>query len=476
MFWQPRSIRQLVLIGLVAVLAPLCVAIFYTVQAVDELSRRNDQVIGGVVSITRITQVFQSDVLELERRARQYLALSDASLLDLFIRERQRLQEQLAEIGQILREARTPDPQLILVQRKLSAVLQELPEDASSMAENLDLFDELASINREFQQLSQRYVDNQVEESRQHASEIRASLLWLVGSTALFTAVVSLLYVYWVNKPIKQLESQIALLGAGDVESTIEIRGPREMRTLGRQLDWMRRQFNELEEQKKQFLMHMSHELKTPLASLREGLDLLVEGVAGDLDEKQREIIDILQENSRDLQRLIENLLDYNQVLHSRNLQIDKIDLRGLWRDILLANQMIIKNKELRVASENIPEFWYSDVAMMRTVLDNLLSNAVNYSPAGEEIGVRCEQDNDLLMFEVANNGNPVPEDERRRIFQPFYQGKSVRSGPIKGSGIGLSVARECAQALGGSLELVAHEEFAVCFRFQCPRGSVVSE
>lgn len=471
MFWRPGSIRQLVLLGLLAVLAPLCIAIFYTVQAIDELSSRNDQVTRGVVSVTRITQLFQFDVLELERRARQYLTVGDESLLELFVRERERLGPQLAEIGKTLQAAQTPDTQLILAQKRLSGLLASLPEDREGLQKNLALFAVLAEMNQEFQQLSQAYVDTQVELNRKHATEIRDSLYLMVGLLAIFTVIISFLYVYWVNSPIKQLESQIANLGSGDMDSPIAISGPREMQALGRQLDWLRRQLNELEEQKKQFLMHMSHELKTPLASLKEGVDLIADGVVGEVDSRLLEIVDIIQQNSRDLQHLIENLLDYNQVLHGRNLSIELVDLKQLWRDLVYVNHMTIRKKGLKLYEGEFPNSWPTDTAKMRTVLDNLLSNAVNYTPQGGEISVRCEIGADMMTIDVANSGTSIPEAEHRRIFQPFFQGSVGRSGPIKGSGIGLSVARECALALGGTLELVEHEDLPVCFRFLCPRG-----
>ena len=74
-----------------------------------------------------------------------------------------------------------------------------------------------------------------------------------------------------------------------------------------------------------------------------------------------------------------------------------------------------------------------------------------------------------MLSMDVANSGEAIPDVDQGKIFEPFYQGVTRRTGPIKGSGIGLSVARECMQAHGGSLMLVQHPTLAVCFRLQCP-------
>ncbi len=213
----------------------------------------------------------------------------------------------------------------------------------------------------------------------------------------------------------------------------------------------------------------MSHELKTPLASLREGADLMAEGLVGDLEVRQREIVDIIQQNSRELQRLIENLLDYNQVLASNELSAEMVDLDGLWKELLQSYQFRIRKKDLDVRVYGSVKEWCVDAAKLRTVLDNLLSNAVNYSPENGTIEISWQISIGVLVVDVANSGQPIPRADQLRIFQPFFQGSTERSGPIKGSGIGLSVARECAQAQGGTLDLVVNPKYPVCFRLQCP-------
>ncbi len=469
MFWRPKSISQLVLLGLLTVIAPLCIAIFFTVQTLDELAIRNSRVSQTAVSLTRISQVFQSDMLNLERRARQYLTLQDASLLEMFKREREQSQGQLTEIRRILTETGTPDIALHQVRDGLADIMSALPVDAAELSTQLGLFAELGVSSQQFQRLSQAYVDSQLAQHRAHTDELKDSLLVMVSLLAALTAGFSLALIYWVNKPIKQIESEIHHLGAGELGHAIRISGPLEMQTLGLELEWLRNRLSELEQEKQQFMRHMSHELKTPLASLREGADLMAEGVVGDLELKQQEIVDIIQQNSRELQRLIENLLDYNQVLASQELRAEVVDLDGLWQELLHNYQLRIRKKRLDVRISGSVEEWCVDPAKMRTVLDNLLSNAVNHSPEQGIIDINWQIATGVLMVDVANSGQPIPHADQRKIFRPFYQGSAKRSGPIKGSGIGLSVARECAYAQGGTLDLVVNPDFPVCFRLQCP-------
>ena len=128
-----------------------------------------------------------------------------------------------------------------------------------------------------------------------------------------------------------------------------------------------------------------------------------------------------------------------------------------------------IERKRLQIDCDGTIDEWPLDEAKFRTVLDNLLSNAVNYAPEQGEVEISWHERDGLLMMEVANSGSAIPEGEQDKIFEPFYQGVNSRNGPIKGSGIGLSVARECILAHGGTLALVAHPGLPVCFRLTCP-------
>ena len=109
--------------------------------------------------------------------------------------------------------------------------------------------------------------------------------------------------------------------------------GPRELRSVGKRIIWLSERLAWLESQRHQFLRHLSHELKTPLASMREGTELLADRVAGPLTTEQQEIVEILDNSSRNLQKLIEQLLDYNRKLADGPVERQKVDIAELARD-----------------------------------------------------------------------------------------------------------------------------------------------
>lgn len=471
MLWRPRSILQLMLFGLITVVAPLCVGIFYTVQTLDELARQNQIVNQQTISLTRSSQLFESSLLDLERRARQYVTLGDVDLLELFVRERQQLLLALEQIDSILANIEQESGVELRQQwQSLDKELRSIPEIGDEIFAALPLFQELGEGGNVFRQQVKAYVDLQLTELVSNAEDIQHSLMAMVALLAVLTLTFSLLLIYWIATPVKQIGRQIRLLGSGDMSQAISISGPAEMQLLGNELEWLRTRLDELEQEKLKFLRHMSHELKTPLSSLREGADLLAEGVAGELRPKQAEVVEIISDNSRELQRLIENLLDYNQVVHSQKLQVQLTELAALWQELLLSHQISIERKQLEVEVGGDVGSWPLDEAKFRATLDNLLSNAVNYAPQLGKLEIHWWEEENTLVMDVANSGSAIPAAEQGKIFEPFYQGVNSRNGPIKGSGIGLSVARECMQAHGGTLRLETHSELPVCFRLSCPK------
>ncbi|MDO8863746.1 ATP-binding protein [Haliea sp. E1-2-M8] len=464
---------QLVLVGFFAALAPLCVAIVFSVQALEELAASDREVTRRVMEATRMGQEIQGEALEMERHARQYLALSDPELATLFEREREALGEKLFGL-----QARVAQPSKDLVALLQALRMVDLAGARALATEDGDLGRAVAQLDQSFaavtehrrgvQQWLTSSVDQLLAENAAEAGSIVDRLMLQLSFLVVTTLALLISFSYWINRPVRDLTEEIHRLGTAGLTHTIEIAGPKEMAALGEKLEWLRQRLHDADQQKAQFLRHISHELKTPLSSLREGTDLLAEQVTGRLSQQQQSVVDIVRRNAIELQCLIESLLDYNQ-LPGQQLNIEEFDLSELWWELLDNYRISIEQKSLRLESHVTVDSWVADRGKLKTALDNLLSNAVNYTPEGGSIDIAWHGDGDSLVIEVSNSGSPIPAGDSERVFEPFFQSIATRSGPIKGSGIGLSVARESIEAQGGSLTLVSHLRFPVCFRLLCP-------
>ncbi len=475
-FWQPRSVLQLVIFGFFAALAPLVVAILFTVQTLDELTSSSRRSTELVVEATRLGQSIQSNLRGLERRAGQYFALADPELAALFDRERNLLSGDLQTLHQRL-PTESPDVEgllqsldrLVLTTAEEAVPEGNTPSPAQRLAQTFSLINEQGAAVQTWLEAS---LDRLLQQTVKEADDLINQLKLQLGVLACATLALLLFAANRINRPVKDLTQEIHALGTEGLSHSIDISGPQEVRDLGSKLEWLRQELQEAEKQKQQFLRHISHELKTPLSSLREGTDLLAEHVAGHLSQQQQEIVEIVQENAIQLQRLIENLIDYNQ-LPRQELNIEQFNVEELLEELLGHYRIPLENKSLRVKRKGSVENWITDRYKLRTALDNLLSNAVNYTPEGGRIELVWRNDDANLVIDVANSGEPIPEEDAERVFEPFVQSAAKRTGPVKGSGIGLSVARECMEVQQGSLSLVAHSRLPVCFRLICPAHSL---
>lgn len=474
-FWQPRSVLQLVLVGFFIALAPLCVAILFTVQTLQELATSDSEVTRKVIEVTRLEQEIQSNLLEMERHARQYLALYDPELASIFKGERLELLEQLNSLqnrtddqGEDLNALYHSLENLHLIEVTPPEPGTDLPVDSSAIDALSHDFAIISEQRRAMKKWLRNSVDQLLVKNAAQAGAIIESLVFQLSFLALATLALLLFFAYWISKPVQDLTEEIHLLGTAGLSHRISISGPKEMEDLGEKLEWLRKHLHDTDQQKQQFLRHISHELKTPLASLREGADLLAEQVTGRLSQQQQEVVEIVRVNAIEMQRLIENLVDYNQ-LPRQELVLEPIALAALWQKLLANYRISIDQKALQLNQHGTVDKWVADRHKLRTSLDNLLSNAVNYAPEGGHIDVVWRKEAANLIIDVANSGTPIPAEDRERVFEPFFQSNAKRTGPIKGSGIGLSVARECIELQGGTLELVPHPSLPVCFRLICP-------
>ena len=273
----------------------------------------------------------------------------------------------------------------------------------------------------------------------------------------------------WFTRPLRQLENAIIGLGENRLDQAIAIAGPADLALVGERLNWLRLRLVELDADKARFLRHISHELKTPLASMREGVSLLEDGVAGALSHDQREIAQILRHNTALLQNQIEDLLRFNTAaFEARQLHRQTIDLLQLLEEQVDAQRLQWRARELSVSVVGESVKIALDPEKIGTAVANLLSNAIRYSPLKGNIRLELVRLPGLVRIEFHDQGIGVAQADRERIFEPFYRGERQPQDVVRGSGIGLSIVHEYVAAHGGRIELLQDQPGAH-FRIELP-------
>ena len=281
-------------------------------------------------------------------------------------------------------------------------------------------------------------------------------LLWPVDRGRWLRLALIALFGWLILRPIARLGRAIRSLGAVEPSAPIAVGGPPEIRELGEELERLRVRLERSEAEKNRFLRHMSHELKTPLSAIRESTELMADGSVAADTPAHREIVDILRSSSVELQQLIENLL----VLSARNLaqEPEAIDPAALVEEAVARHRLAITRARLTVERRVDEQAFPGFRPLLQSALSNLVGNAIRYSPEGGRVHLRLRRRGQRLIVEVADEGPGIPADERPHVFEPFFQGTSSPQGHVRGTGVGLSVVRDCARAHDGRVEIVDGE------------------
>ena len=471
---RPRSLNGLILVGFGLVALPLLIAVIWALVNLDRVAEQSEQLVFTGVAAAENNRRLNEHLSSLERVARQYQVLKNPDSLQLMLQDLTTLQSLLRDMEPLVAEAGATS---------MAATIGNEAETIITTLSDTGLEDEeLAAAISGFAPLRQRvttltdkltaYVDTKLSTLQESARNAQRTSAWQVAALVPGTLVLVITFTLLVARPIRQIDEAIGQLGESGFSKPIKIKGPTDLERLGRQLEWLRSRLLELAQEKNKFLRHMSHELKTPLAIIREGTELLLDGSVGDLEKPQREVAGILRMNGLKLQQLIENLLSFSAwQSKSEVLTLTDFALSSLVISVARAQRLALQAANIQLKLQVDEIIVKADQDKLRTVIDNLLSNAVKFTPRGGLITIRAHRTPQSFILEFGDTGPGIPEDESPRIFDAFFQGRREQGGQVGGTGIGLSVVLECIQAHHGSVELIDSDEFpGAHFRIHIPQ------
>jgi two-component system sensor histidine kinase GlrK len=300
----------------------------------------------------------------------------------------------------------------------------------------------------------------------------RTRLMREVVAASALAVVLALAFGIWLARPFKRLERAIVGLGENRLDEPIDIRGPADVRRVSQQLEWLRLRLTELDADKARFLRHVSHELKTPLAALREGVSLLEDGVTGALNPAQREVAQILQQNTVSLQSQIEALLRFNAAaFEARELRRERTALLPLIEEQVEAQRLQWQAHGLRVRAEGEPIAITVDPAKLGTALANLLSNAIRFSSAAGTITLEVSGTPDIG---ASTSPTPAPASPRATATASSSRSTAANASRSTRSKAPASACRSCRstlQPMVGRITLLPGGPGAR-FRIELPRSA----
>ena len=407
----------------------------------------------------------QTSLAELDRYLRSYVALDDAQLREDMFRTLGNANDyvtRLAAAGYVdsARQAAV----------RLSA-LEEYTRDIVALVESGRSNDATTYLETIKQALNEAQValdamaadiDQRSESRVLRAQELSASASTTTMIALVIAFFIALVLGIWTTRvmtqPLQRVQTSMARVAGGDfvVPQDLPYDRSDEIGDLARSFRAMTAQLAELDQMKAEFISVASHELKTPLNVIGGYAELLEDGVYGEVTPQQREALESMQDQTRTLNDLVNQILDISRIeaggFRVEMMDVETEELLGAVRRMF---EPLAKQKRIDFsveAANGFPQLLRADPDRLRNeVLGNLLSNAFKFTPEGGAIHVLARRGRDGgAVLEVRDTGTGIPPEQLSFIFEKYYQvGGEAR---MKGSGLGLAIAREIVEAHGGRI------------------------
>jgi signal transduction histidine kinase len=348
--------------------------------------------------------------------------------------------------------------------------------------ERLDAFraelDRLSLSARALGDAAHESMEGRLERSASAAARVER-LSWGAASVALTLAIlVAVLTVRSITRALRRLRRGTRAVAEGDFEHRLDTSGNDEFAELARDFNVMTRRLGELDSMKRDFLSKVSHDLKTPLASIQETQRVLMDEVPGPLTEAQRRLLQLSAESGDRLSAMIADILDLSAMeAGAVQLELRPEELVGLLERAVREVEPVAAERgvTLALSRPDRPLELRCDARRIVQLAVNLLENAIKFSPPGGRIGILVEphgptgNGSDEVVVRVEDQGPGVSAAERERIFERFYQAEAGRAVRGRGVGLGLAICREIATSHGGRIWVDSPPGGGSVFSFSLP-------
>ena len=303
------------------------------------------------------------------------------------------------------------------------------------------------------------YLYEYDSEQAQLINEIQENLLNITLILAIVAIVLMLIFSRALTMRITELAKATRIVSEGDYDHKIEIKGNDELTELGREFNSLTGRLKETEELRRRFVSDASHELKTPLASIRLLSDSILGAENMDADTMRDFVNDIGDEAER-LQRTTEKLLSLTRMDSISELACERLELKTVVEKTLRLLAPLAKEYNVTIFSDlHAGCFIYGNEDIVYRIIFNLVENAIKYNVANGKVKIKLCHKNEYVQLVVEDTGIGVPDEDLPHIFSRFYRVDKARSREAGGSGLGLSIVYDAVQLHSGTITVEKRKE-----------------
>lgn len=460
-FKKLLSLKSLIVLGFAITVIPLFLGVIYAGYGLRETAELGRTINSQVFEQTKTIRLVLQKASDIERKARLFVLLSDPSLRQPY--ERESYESARASFKQSL-----SDLLKLHVDNKIALLVNELSEKENLIYRQIigsesdnqfklpideafqGLRDSSNTLSREFE----NHVEHTFNELRQLSESLEQGLL--IKGSILLALIFSMVFVLLriLSQSMQQLDSAIRRLGAGELQEPIEVNGPADLHYLGERLEWLRTHLITLESSKQQLMQNLAREIEQPLQVLRNGNDHLTNtgNPASPLPMN-----DEVEAGLEKLQSVSDQLLKYSQLQTTSNpADKQRLDMRELLETTLSAFSAALDDKSIRVKKLIRPTPIVGIAEQCQGIIEELLANAIEFSPQNGEIRILLRDSGDWVELEIEDDGPGIDTESRQLVFEPFYRSSAKTDTDFQENhGFGLAMVKEYVARHQGKIEFI---------------------
>ncbi|HGY56999.1 MAG TPA: HAMP domain-containing histidine kinase [Caldithrix abyssi] len=333
----------------------------------------------------------------------------------------------------------------------------------------------LADLNR---QLGRRGIAKSTEMAR-----IAQKSQWVIIAAAVLMVVLSIIVAFIVSKrltrPIPALKDAVNKVAIQNFDIHIKEKSNDEIGELAQAFEQMSRRLKETEAYKSAMLSQFTHEMKSPLGSVKQATHLLETALGENASQEQKRFLAIIKGNNENLQKMITNILHSASYESGRvKLNYKPVEFVRLVKEVLIYLSPMIKGKNIDVRMQFSKEkiTGEADEDKIKEVVQNLVSNAVKFSDKGTTIDISVREKFPLIIFDIRDRGIGIPAKEIPYVFERMYRAANAKTISVKGTGLGLYIVSQIVRAHGGKIDVQSREGQGTRFRLTLPRSKRIAE
>jgi two-component system sensor histidine kinase GlrK len=459
-FKKLLSLKSLIILGFMITIIPLFLGVIYAGYGLRETAELGRTINSQVFEQTKTIRLVLQKASDIERKARLFVLLSDPAL-------RQPYERESYESARISFKQSLSDLLKLHVDNKIALLVNELSEKENLIYQQIissesnnqfklpidEAFQGLRESSNTLSREFEGHVEHTFNELHQLSKSLEQGLM--IKGVILLLLIFSVVFVFLrvLSQSMLQLDTAIRRLGAGELQDPIEVTGPADLHYLGERLEWLRTHLIALESSKQQLMHNLAREIEQPLQVIRDNSDQITNtnGSISPLLNNQ------LEAGLEKLQSVSEQLLKYSQLQTTSNpVENQNLDMRDILETTLSSFSEAIADKSLRINKLTRPTPIVGIAEQCQGIVEELLANAIEFSPRNGEIRILLRDSGDWVELEIEDDGPGINTESRQRVFEPFYRNHPrTYSKDQENHGFGLAMVKEYVTHHQGKIEFI---------------------